>query len=97
MERVIAMSEKELTRLEIMQRLESGQMKQSQAAENLGISVRQVKRLLKAYKGKELKGSFPGNEEPEATTSCLRKSKTELWSSSRKNTLILALRLPRRS
>jgi len=43
------MSEKEITRLEIMVRLEKRQITQVMAAEQMGISIRQVKRLWKAY------------------------------------------------
>jgi transposase len=44
------MSKEELNRLEVMKRLQEKQMKQRTAAEILGISVRQVKRLLRAYR-----------------------------------------------
>src|SRR5215216_2878468 len=43
------MSERELTRLEVIQRVKRKTLKQRQAAELLGLSVRQVKRLCKAY------------------------------------------------
>ncbi|HYV12610.1 MAG TPA: ISNCY family transposase [Pyrinomonadaceae bacterium] len=45
------MSQKELTRLEVIQRVKRKTLKQRQAAELLSISVRQVKRLCKAYQG----------------------------------------------
>ena len=44
------MSKKELTRIEVMQRLEKKTLKQQEAAEILGISIRQVKRLMRAYR-----------------------------------------------
>jgi transposase len=44
------MSNKEITRLEIMQRLRDKRLKQFEAARMLGISVRQVKRLFRAFK-----------------------------------------------
>jgi len=44
------MSQKELTRLEVMQRIEKKTLKQKEAAEMLGKSVRHVKRLLRAYR-----------------------------------------------
>ena len=47
---LLTMSKKELTRLEVMQRLEEKRMKQKEAAEMLGVSVRHVKRLLRAYR-----------------------------------------------
>jgi len=43
------MSQRELTRLEVIQRVKRKTLKQHQAAELLSISVRQVKRLCKAY------------------------------------------------
>ncbi len=50
METLLEMSGKELTRLEIMQRLEQKRLRQKEAAQMLGIGVRQVKRLLGAYR-----------------------------------------------
>jgi transposase len=44
------MSGKELSRLEVMQRLEAKRLKQKEAAEMQGIGVRQVKRLLRAWR-----------------------------------------------
>jgi transposase len=44
------MSAKELSRLEVMQRLKEKRLKQKEAAEMLNIGVRQVKRLLRAYR-----------------------------------------------
>src|ERR1051326_9570477 len=43
------MSQRELTRLEVIQRVKQKTLKQRQAAALLAISVRQVKRLCKAY------------------------------------------------
>jgi transposase len=45
------MSQRELTRLEVIQRVKQKTLKQRQAAELLSITVRQVKRLCKAYQG----------------------------------------------
>jgi len=44
------MSKKELSRLEVMKRLEEKRLKQKEAAEMLGVSVRHIKRLLRAYR-----------------------------------------------
>jgi len=44
------MSKKELTRIEVMQRLEEKRLKQREAAEMLGINQRHVRRLLRAYR-----------------------------------------------
>ncbi|MCK7480849.1 MAG: helix-turn-helix domain-containing protein [Candidatus Moduliflexus flocculans] len=50
------MSSKELTRLEVMQRLKDKRLVQKEAAEQLGLSVRQVKRLWQKYKKQAAKG-----------------------------------------
>ena len=42
MDELLTMSRKELTRLEIMQRLEEKRLKQGEAAEQLVVSVRHV-------------------------------------------------------
>src|SRR4029079_18526821 len=48
-EPLLPMSQPELTRLEVIQRVKRKTLKQRQAAELLSVSVRQVKRLCKAY------------------------------------------------
>jgi transposase len=50
------MSKKELTRLEVMQRLKAKRLSQAEASQLLGISVRQVKRLYAAYRKAGAKG-----------------------------------------
>ena len=50
MEKYLTMSANELSRLEVMQRLEEKRLKQKEAAGILGISVRQMKRLLSKYR-----------------------------------------------
>lgn len=50
MDKLLTMSKKELTRLEVIQRLEEKRLKQKEAAELLGISERHVRRLLCAYR-----------------------------------------------
>jgi transposase len=47
---ILSMSSKELSRLEVMQRLDKKQMSQKEASEMLHVSRRQIKRLLKAYR-----------------------------------------------
>jgi len=49
-EKYLTMSAKELNRLEVMQRLEEKRLKQKEAAEMLGVTVRQIKRLLSKYR-----------------------------------------------
>jgi transposase len=56
MDRLLTMSAKELSRLEVMQRLSRKQMSQSEAGTILGLSVRQIKRLLQAYRQKGATG-----------------------------------------
>ena len=50
MDELLIMSKKELTRLEVMQRLDQGRMKQREAAESLGVSARHVRRLLRCFR-----------------------------------------------
>ena len=49
MDDLVKMSSRELSRAEIMQQLKAKRMSQRQAAEQLGLTVRQVKRLWRAY------------------------------------------------
>ncbi len=50
MDQLLTMSNQEITRLEVMQRLSDKRLKQFEAGRMLGISVRQVKRVFRAYK-----------------------------------------------
>jgi len=50
------MSDKEIHRLEIMTQLRKKQLSQKQAAEQLGICVRQIKRLWRAYRAQGAEG-----------------------------------------
>ena len=56
MDKTINMSKKEISRLEIMQRIEQKTLKQSEAAKLMGISIRQVKRLYRNYREKGAEG-----------------------------------------
>lgn len=47
---LLTMSIRERDRLRVMQALAAGQMRQAQAAEELGVSVRQIKRLLRGFR-----------------------------------------------
>jgi transposase len=53
---LLTMSKAELSRLEVMEHLQEKRMGQKAAAEILGVSVRQVKRLLRAYRRKGAAG-----------------------------------------
>jgi len=46
MDELLTMSKREITRLEVMQRLKDKRLKQKEAAQMLGVSIRQVKRQL---------------------------------------------------
>jgi transposase len=50
MDQLLQMSAKEISRLEVMQRLSRKQMSQNEAGRILDLSTRQIKRLLKAYR-----------------------------------------------
>ena len=50
MGKLLRMSKKELTRLEVLQRLNEKRLKQREAVQQLRLSVRHVKRLLRAYR-----------------------------------------------
>ena len=56
MDKLITMSTKELTRLEVMQRMKEKRLSQKEAANMLGLSIRQIKRLWRKYKQDEAKG-----------------------------------------
>ena len=55
MDRLLAMSTKELSRLEVMQRLSKKQMTQKEAGTILGLSVRQIKRVLRGIENRTLR------------------------------------------
>ena len=56
MDDLLTISERELTRLEVMQRVKDKRLRQKEAAQLLGISIRQVKRLWCAYRKQGAKG-----------------------------------------
>lgn len=56
MDELLEMSTKEIGRLEVMQKLVEKRMSQAEGSKMLGVSVRQVKRLLRAYREKGAKG-----------------------------------------
>jgi transposase len=56
MDRLLEMSTKELSRMEIMQRLSEKRMSQKEAGRILDLSLRQIKRLLRAYRHKGAAG-----------------------------------------
>jgi transposase len=56
MDELLTMSKKELTRLDVMKRLEDKRLRQKEAARILGLSTRQVKRLWRTYQKDGAKG-----------------------------------------
>jgi transposase len=56
MDELLTMSKRELTRLEVMQRIQEKRLTQKEAAELLGISLRHAKRLWKAYRQEGAQG-----------------------------------------
>jgi hypothetical protein len=56
METLLSMSTKELSKLEVMQRLAKKQMSQKEAGEILHLCTRQIKRLLKRYRKQGVEG-----------------------------------------
>jgi transposase len=56
MDELLSMSKREISRLEVMQRLKDKRLSQKEAAQLLGVSVRQVKRLWRAYRKQGAKG-----------------------------------------
>src|SRR5262245_52888759 len=56
MDTLLEMSATELNRLEVMQRLSERRMSQKEAGRILSLSVRQIKRVLKAYRQKGAAG-----------------------------------------
>jgi transposase len=53
---LLTMSHRELSRLEVMQKLQEKRLTQTEAARILNLSVRQIKRLFRAYKGQGAQG-----------------------------------------
>jgi transposase len=56
MDELLSMSKREISRLEVMQRLKDKRLMQKEGAQLLGVSVRQVKRLWRAYRKQGAKG-----------------------------------------
>jgi transposase len=56
MDKLLTMNNRELTRLEVIQRLKDKRLTQKEAAQMLSLSVRQIKRLYRAYKAQGARG-----------------------------------------
>jgi transposase len=56
MDELLTMSKRELTRLEVMQRIKERRLTQKEGAQMLGISLRQIKRIWRAYRKNGAKG-----------------------------------------
>ncbi len=72
METLLSMNTKELSRLEVMQRLSKKQMSQKEAGEILHLGNRQIKRLLKSYGNKGRSDWFQNIEVEKGITVCRR-------------------------
>ena len=59
-DKLITMSGKEVSRLEVMQRLKEKSLSQRAAAKIVGVNVRQMKRMFKAYLEKGAPGLVSG-------------------------------------
>ena len=74
MDELLTMSNREITRLEAMQRIKGKRLTQKEAARILSLSVRQIKRLYRAYKAQGARGLVsqrrgkPSNNRLEAET-----------------------------
>jgi len=56
MDELLTMSNREINRLEAIQRIQDKRLTQKEAARLLSLSVRQIKRLCRAYKARGAKG-----------------------------------------
>ena len=56
MDKLLTMSTKELSRLEVMQRMKAKRLIQKEAALLLGLSIRQIKRLWQKYQKQDAQG-----------------------------------------
>ena len=50
MDKLLTMSKKEVTRLEVLQRIKEKRLKLNEAAKVLGVSERHMRRMLRAYR-----------------------------------------------
>ena len=66
MDELHTMSDKEITRLEVMQRLKDKRLTQKEAARMLKLSIRQIKRLYRAYSTQGAKGLISGRRGKES-------------------------------
>ncbi|AHK04891.1 spermidine putrescine ABC transporter permease component PotB-like protein (plasmid) [Agrobacterium tumefaciens LBA4213 (Ach5)] len=76
---MITMSQKELHRLELIQKIRDGRLSVVQAAEQLGLSRSQVHRLLQAYDQDGTAGLVPRNDHSRATGAIARNFAMRRW------------------
>ena len=88
------MSDKELSRLEILRDLGSGRLTTSVAAELLGLERRQVYRLLEAFRAQGPDALIPSAEASPATEPMARSSARPVWPSFVSATRISGRRWP---
>jgi len=76
---MITMSQKELHRLELIQKIRDERLTVVEAAERLDLSRSQVHQLLQAYDRDGRPGSFPGNDRVRATGATARSFAMRRW------------------
>jgi transposase len=81
MDRLLEMSAKELSRLEVMQRLSRKQLSQKEAGTILSLSVRQVKRLLQGYRQKGAAGLVSKHRGRKGNNRLSEDVKKQAWNS----------------
>ncbi len=74
MDELLTMSKQELSRLGAMQPIKDKRLTQKEAAQMLKLSVRQIKQLYRAYKGKGAKGLISGRRWPPPAAEAARAS-----------------------
>ncbi len=82
----IMMSSKEISRLEVMQKLSEKRMSQKEAGAILGVSERHIKRLLKAYRKKGADGLISKHRERKGKHACQQRRNKRCWTCWKANT-----------
>ena len=72
-EELITMSQQEVSRLQVLEKLESGAPRQNEAGKILKISSRQIRRLLKSYRQQGAKAWCQKNAAGQAITGLVKK------------------------
>ena len=97
MQGLICMSHRELTRLEILERIEDRRLNQTQAATMLGMTPRQMRRLVRSYRAQGPEGLVSRKRGKIGNHGGRKPSEITFWRLFVSNTPILGLRWPARS